>query len=333
MDCKLEENARRAESLGVQGQDGSQEDRDEDGLSEIFQLLQMDVEYEHQEEEACPANSAAWGSKNVQRKQRHWERIVSSKKSKRKQEKERRKVKRAEHPGTCPQHSKRFLKALTKEKLLEAKHSGPRLCVDLSMTHHMSKKELSRLAAQIRRLYGSNKKASRPFWISLTGFSTDSPLYEECLRMNDGFSAYLLDVTEEDCFSLFPLESLVYLTPDSERDLEDIDQNTVYIIGGLVDESIQKKVTFQKAREHSVKTARLPIQEHMVRRQNEKNYHSEILAINQVFDILSTYFETHSWPEALKKGVSPGKGYILRDPVDDGQHKIPDVVGEAPKVS
>ncbi|XP_041523786.1 tRNA methyltransferase 10 homolog B isoform X2 [Microtus oregoni] len=255
MDCKLEESAQEAESPGVQGPDGSQEDGGEDGLSEIFRLLQMDVEHKHREEEARPANSTAWGS------------------------------------------------------------------------------ELSRLAAQIRRLYGSNKKASRPFWICLTGFSTDSPLYEECLRMNDGFSAYLLDVTEEDCFSLFPLESLVYLTPDSERALEDVDQNTVYVIGGLVDESIQKKVTFQKAREHSVKTARLPIQEYMVRRQNEKNYHSEILAINQVFDILSTYFETHSWPEALKKGVSPGKGYILRNPVDDGQRKIPDGVGEAPKVS
>ncbi|KAK7825419.1 hypothetical protein U0070_012219 [Myodes glareolus] len=202
MDCQLEESAGRAESLGVRGRDGSQEEAGEDGLSEIFQLLQMDVEYEHQEEEACPANSAAWGS---------------------------------------------------------------------------------------------------------------------------------LDVTEEDCFSVFPLESLVYLTPDSERALEDVDENTVYIIGGLVDESIQKKVTFQKAQEHSVKTARLPIQEYMVRRQNEKNYHSEILAINQVFDILSTYFETHSWPEALKKGVSPGKGYILRDSVGDGQCKIPDVVGEAPK--
>lgn len=173
--------------------------------------------------------------------------------------------------------------------------------------------ELSRLAGQIRRLYGSNKKAHRPFWICLTGFSTDGPLYEECLRMNDGFSAYLLDVTEEDCFSLFPLETLVYLTPDSEHPLEDIDQSTVYIIGGLVDESIQKKVTFQKAREYSVKTARLPIQEYMIRRQNEKNYHSEILAINQVFDILSTYCETHNWPEALKKGVPAGKGYILRN--------------------
>ncbi|XP_036034913.1 tRNA methyltransferase 10 homolog B isoform X1 [Onychomys torridus] len=312
----MEKSTRRTEPLLWQGQDGFPEDGAEDGLSESFQLLQMDVECQHQEEEACPANNATWGSKNVQRKQRHWERIVSSKKSKRKEEKERRKVKRAEHPGTCPQHSKRFLKALTKERLLEAKHSGPRLCVDLSMTHHMSKKELSRLAGQIRRLYGSNKKASRPFWICLTGFSTDSPLYEECVRMNDGFSAYLLDVTEEDCFSLFPLETLVYLTPDSEHALEDIDPNTVYIIGGLVDESIQKKLTFQKARDYSVKTARLPIQEYMVRRQNEKNYHSEVLAINQVFDILSTYFETHSWPEALKKGVSPGKGYILRNAVE-----------------
>ncbi|XP_028626126.1 tRNA methyltransferase 10 homolog B [Grammomys surdaster] len=317
MDCKSEESAQGTVSQALQEPESLAEAGSEDGLSESFQLLQLDVECEHQEE-TSPANSAAWSSKNVQRKQRHWERIVSSKKSKRKQERERRKAKRADGPanGTCPQHSKRFLKALTKEKLLEAKHSGPRLCVDLSMTQHMSKKELSRLAGQIRRLYGSNKKASRPFWICLTGFSTDSPLYEECLRMNDGFSAYLLDVTEEDCFSLFPLETLVYLTPDSEHPLEDIDQSAVYVIGGLVDECIQKKVTFQKAREHSVRTARLPIQEYMIRRQNEKNYHSEILAINQVFDILSTYFETHNWPEALKKGVSPGKGYILRNSVE-----------------
>lgn len=244
---------------------------------------------------------------------------MAAKKSKRKQEKERRKANRGENPGICPQHSKRFLRALAKERLLEAKHSGPRLCIDLSMTHHMSKKELSRLAGQIRRVYGSNKKVDRPFWICLTGFTTDSALYEECLRMNDGFSNYLLDITEEDCFSVFPLETLVYLTPDSEHALEDIDPNKVYILGGLVDESIQKKVTFQKAQEHSVKTARLPIQEYMVKNQNEKNYHSEILAINQVFDILSTYSETQNWPEALKKGVSSRKGYVLQNPTES-QH-------------
>lgn len=104
-----------------------------------------------------------------------------------------------------------------------------------------------------------------PHWIH----NRQSP-YEECVRMNDGFSSYLLDIKEEDCFSLFPLETLVYLTPDSEHALEDVDLNKVYILGGLVDESIQKKVTFQKAWEYSVKTARLPIQEYMVRNQNGK---------------------------------------------------------------
>uniref|UniRef100_A0A2K5S2F2 tRNA (guanine(9)-N(1))-methyltransferase n=1 Tax=Cebus imitator TaxID=2715852 RepID=A0A2K5S2F2_CEBIM len=255
MDWKLEGSTQKAESPVQQGQDGILEETGEDGLPEGFHLLQIDAEGECQEGETLAAGGTAWCSKNVQRKQRHWEKIVAAKKSKRKQEKERRKANRAENPGIC-QHSKRFLRALTKEKLLEAKHSGPRLCIDLSMSHHMSKK---------------------------------------------------LDITEEDCFSLFPLETLVYLTPDSEHALEDVDLNKVYILGGLVDESIQKKVTFQKAREYCVKTARLPIQEYMVRNHNGKNYHSEILAINQ---------ETHNWPEALKKGVSSGKGYILRNSVE-----------------
>ncbi|XP_065763846.1 tRNA methyltransferase 10 homolog B isoform X1 [Muntiacus reevesi] len=316
MDWKWEGSAQKTESRAPQEHEIALDSPGEDGVSESFQLLQIDVGCERWEQEALPTGSATWCSKNVQRKQRHWEKIVAAKKSKRKQEKERRKANRVENPGIYPQHSKRFLRSLIKERLLEAKHSGPRLCIDLTMTNHMSKKELSRLAGQIRRLYGSNKKADRPFWICLTGFTTDSPLYEECLRMNDGFSSYLLDITEEDCFSLFPLETLVYLTPDSEHALENVDLDTVYILGGLVDESIQKKVTLHKAQEHSVKTARLPIQEYMVKCQNGKNYHSAILTINQVFDILSTYFETQNWPEALKKGVSSRKGYVLQNSVE-----------------
>ncbi|KAM6170415.1 tRNA methyltransferase 10 homolog B isoform 1-T1 [Rhynchocyon petersi] len=316
MDWKLEEGTWKTESRVPLGPEGILEATCEDIISESFQLLQIDVECESRERGTLATDGASWCSKNVQRKQKHWEKVVAAKKSKRKQEKERRKASRAEKPGTYPQHSKRFLRALTKERLLEAKNSGPKLCIDLSVTDHMSQKELSRLAGQIGRLYGSNKKADKPFWIYLTGLTTDSPLYEECLRKNDGFSSYALEITEEDCFSLFPLATLVYLTPDSEHALEDVDLNKVYILGGLVDESIQKKVTFQKAQEHSVQTARLPIQEYMVRSPNGKNYHSEILAINQVFEVLSTYFETRNWPEALKKGVSSGKGYVLQNSVE-----------------
>ncbi|XP_043402884.1 tRNA methyltransferase 10 homolog B isoform X3 [Chelonia mydas] len=262
--------------------------------------------------------------RNVLRKQRHWEKIVTAKKKKRKQEKERRKAKHAEDKGAAHQHSKRVLKEIAKERLLAAKEAAPWLCVDLSLTSHMTKKEISRLAAQIRRLYGSNKKAGKPFWICLTGFVAGSPISEECFRMNDGFSNYLMDTTPESYLDLFPLETIIYLTPDSENGwphvrsvsflaLQDIDPHRVYVLGGLVDESIQKKLTLQKAQEHSLQTARLPIAEYMVRNTNVKNYHSETLAINQVFDALSTYYETQSWPEALKAGVPPGKGYVLQD--------------------
>lgn len=58
-----------------------------------------------------------------------------------------------------------------------------------------SSKEISRLAAQIRRLYGSNKKAQKPFWLHLTGIVKNSPIYEACLRMNDGFANYLVSIS------------------------------------------------------------------------------------------------------------------------------------------
>ncbi|KAM4709278.1 tRNA methyltransferase 10 homolog B isoform 2-T2 [Discoglossus pictus] len=301
--------------------------KEENALSlEFLSFLQIDSDGDCSK--SLSQEMETWCSRNVLRKQRHWEKSVTAKKSKRRQEKERRKAKQSADTDTDisrsnqQQHSKRFLKALTKERLLRAKDSGPRLCIDLSMTDHMSKKELSRLAAQIRRLYGSNKKASKPFWLYLTGFVENSLLYDECVRMNDGFVNYLIHATENSFLDLFPLENIIYLTPDSDNALEDIDPCKVYVLGGLVDESIQKKVTYHKARENGLQTARLPIQEYMVKNVNVKNFHSEILAINQVFDVLSTFYGTRSWPEALKAGVSPGKGFVLSNNVTFTDHHV-----------
>ncbi|NXQ78635.1 TM10B methyltransferase, partial [Quiscalus mexicanus] len=84
-----------------------------------------------------------------------------------------------------------------------------------------------------------------------------------------------MDTTPESYLDLFPLEAIVYLTPDSENG------NKVYVLGGLVDESIHKQLTLRRAREQHLQTARLPIREYMVRAPNARNYHSETLAINQ----------------------------------------------------
>ncbi|XP_062486029.1 tRNA methyltransferase 10 homolog B isoform X1 [Pezoporus occidentalis] len=261
------------------------------------------------------AGGAARCSRNVMRKRRRWERVLAAKKSKRPQERERSRAQQARGAGAASRDCGKAPAAIAKERLLQAKTSGPRLCVDLGVADCMTEKETSRLASQIRRLYGANRRAEKPFWLCLTEFVVGSLIYEECFRMNDGFSNYLMDTTQESYLDLFPVDSIVYLTPDSENVLEDIDPNKVYILGGLVDESIHKKLTLQRAQEQSLQTARLPIREYMVKAVNTKNYHSETLAINQVFDILSTYYETRSWPAALKAGVSSGKGYVLPEAV------------------
>uniref|UniRef100_UPI0037E8D289 tRNA methyltransferase 10 homolog B n=1 Tax=Semicossyphus pulcher TaxID=241346 RepID=UPI0037E8D289 len=282
------------------------------GVSEGMDLLQIDVETDEVEER--PGREDAGCSKNVLRKQRNWERQLAAKKSKRKEEKQRRKLNREQESGANadhPQFTKRVMKAITKERLAEAQSTGLKLCVDLSMTDSMSDKEVSRLAGQLRRLYGSNKKATRPFHLFLTDLREDSRLYRECIRMNEGFLNYMMDITEESCLDLFPPEKVVYLTPDAEEALQTVDADKVYVLGGLVDESIQKKLSFSKATELSVHMVRLPIDEFMVKKNNTKNFHSKILAVNQVFDILLTFCNTGSWTEALQAWFPLGKGYVV----------------------
>ncbi|XP_037118842.1 tRNA methyltransferase 10 homolog B isoform X5 [Syngnathus acus] len=288
------------------------------GILEMMELLCIDVLEEEDVSDkvedvlrGTPEREQAPLSKNVLRKQRHWERKLAARKSKRKEEKLRRKLNRQTADVEHPQLTKRVMKAVTKERLAEARSSGVNVCVDLGMTHRMSDKETSRLAAQLRRLYGSNKRASKPFHLFLTSFRENSRLLAECVRMNAGFLNYILERTEQSCLDIFPPGRVVYLSPDAQEALERVDHDTVYVLGGLVDESIQKTLSLSRAAELGVRVARLPIDEHMQKIANHKNFHSKILAINQVFDILLAVCDTGSWTHALDKCFPAGKGFAV----------------------
>ncbi|XP_051924643.1 tRNA methyltransferase 10 homolog B isoform X6 [Hippocampus zosterae] len=283
------------------------------GVWEMMELLDIDVLEEERAEEPDDAPQAPL-SKNASRKQRHWERTLAARKSKRREEKRRRRLNRhseVEGDAARRQLTKRDAKAAIRERLAEARVSGLKVCVDLSMSHRMSDKETSRLAAQLRRLYGSNRRASKPFRLFLTGLREDSRLLAECVRMNDGFLDYALERTEQSCLDVFPAESVVYLSPDAQEALERVDGDTVYVLGGLVDESVQKALSLSRAEELGVRAARLPIDEHMRKTPNAKNFHSKILAVNQVFDILLAAYHTGSWTLALDKCFPRSKGYAV----------------------
>lgn len=50
--------------------------------------------------------------------------------------------------------------------------------------------EKSKLAQQLCRLYGVNKKADTPAHVYFAGFDKNGELYQECIRKIDGFEKY-----------------------------------------------------------------------------------------------------------------------------------------------
>ncbi|XP_039269830.2 tRNA-dihydrouridine(16/17) synthase [NAD(P)(+)]-like [Styela clava] len=265
-------------------------------------------------------------SRNQQRRLLRYQRKVETLKFKRKSERERRKEKRAVEKlndltlESCPSprtHStSKLAKSLINCRLKEAMQciDSLKVCVDLSWTNSMNNKEVSKLAGQIGRLYGSNRKASSPASLYFTGFSSDSHLYQECTRKHNGFENYKITVTENSFLSLFDKENLIYLSPDAEIELDAVDASHIYILGGLVDETVRKQLTNDRASEIRISCRRLPIHTYMHRSGHHHSY-STVLAINQVFDILLSYYCTKNWREALMKGMPPRKGFLINEDV------------------
>lgn len=195
-----------------------------------------------------------------------------------------------------------------------------KICVDCSFCSLMSEKEQSRLAQQIGRSYALNRAAQSPAHITLTNLEKETYFYKELCRVNDGFERYIMKKTDQSIEQLYmsDLNKLCYLSPDSKSILNELDLTKVYVIGGLVDETVTKKVTLGKSSEMKIESYRLPIEEHMKRRSNagddDRKYNfNKILAINQVVDILLSYHETHDWKKALSKGVPSRKGFFVED--------------------
>eukprot|EP00036_Acanthoecidae_sp_10tr_P013441 CAMPEP_0206286628 /NCGR_PEP_ID=MMETSP0106_2-20121207/698_1 /ASSEMBLY_ACC=CAM_ASM_000206 /TAXON_ID=81532 /ORGANISM="Acanthoeca-like sp., Strain 10tr" /LENGTH=697 /DNA_ID=CAMNT_0053717155 /DNA_START=146 /DNA_END=2240 /DNA_ORIENTATION=+ len=187
------------------------------------------------------------------------------------------------------------------------------VAVDLGLGDHQSEKELNKLANQIRRLYGTNMVSRSPAHVHFTGLKEGSRIARVLGRYCDGFESYVATRTPLRHTEFFPRERLVYLTPDSPNPLIELDPSKVYVLGGLVDEHIIKNLTLDAAAEHDIATARLPIAEFATHHEGSRK--SQVLACNQVFEVLVTYWVTKSWPDALKPVLPVRKGYFVDAPM------------------
>jgi tRNA (guanine9-N1)-methyltransferase len=192
--------------------------------------------------------------------------------------------------------------------------------IDCSFGDKMSSKEQSRLAQQIGRCYATNKALDKPVHLTLCNLSEQSPFFAELTRVNSGFENYIVKRTGERVEELNAdrLADLVYLSPDASEYLEEVNASRVYVIGGLVDETVNKKVTLGKCADLKIKTYALPIEKYLKRRPGNDSTtslysYNKILAINQVFDVLAGVFDKKQgdWPRVLDANVPKRKGFCL----------------------
>lgn len=208
--------------------------------------------------------------------------------------------------------TKRELKCqiLAKLEAVQKSDSVPKICIDMGLANLMNSKEIDRLAGQIRRVYGSNRQAARPLHLTFANLETAGAIYKACQNKNDGFAHYRVNMTNSSHLEIFPPEKIIYLTPDSDSVLMSLEDDRVYVLGGLVDESPNKNHTLRLAEHQGLATARLPIDEYL--QQANMGSFNKILSINQIFDILLTFYETKDWAVALLAGIPKRKGFIAR---------------------
>ena len=254
-------------------------------------------------------------SKNQIKRQFKWERAMEVKRRRKEQEKnikveqrlsegrniiaEQKEMEQNRKDGTG--WAKRNEKWQERFKNNSSKHE---IYLDCSFEEKMTYSEVNSLATQIRYCYAINKKAKHPVQLSCSSLSGETLNH---LQNISGFSRWYHKAffhTDQDIIGSYNNKSkLVYLTSDSENILTKLEDNKIYIIGGIVDRGKLKDVSLRRAEKNGIQTAKLPINEYL------SLVSTKVLTCNHVFDILLKLKEKEgNWKDAIL-AVLPKKKY------------------------
>jgi tRNA (guanine9-N1)-methyltransferase len=260
-------------------------------------------------------------SKNQLKRQRRWEQVMEVKRRKKQQEKdvkiatakaqgrdmeaERKDMeeRQAQGHGRARRNEhwqQRFLKEAT----------GYQICLDCSFENSLTAKEINSLASQIRYCYASNKNSRYPSTVTVTSLGGSTLEHLEKVSGFDQWTHRAFHGTEKSVGDAFPDKSkLIYLTSDSENVLDTVEDDKIYIIGGIVDRNRLKRAAIGHAESLGIQTAKLPITDYL------SMVATKILTCNHVFEILLKYKEHKDWKKAFLE-VLPNR--------KDAQEKSPE---------
>ena len=96
----------------------------------------------------------------------------------------------------------------------------------------------------------------------------------------------------------------VYLTSESPETLRSLKPHGTYVIGGLVDRNRHKGICFKRAMDHGIRTAKLPIAEHL---DMSSRF---VLTTNHVNEIMLAWLASGDWGAALERVMPKRKGAV-----------------------
>ena len=195
-----------------------------------------------------------------------------------------------------------------KEEFKEKCKNGMRVIIDCDFEHLMDERCIKSMVRQIVDLYSINKYSTNPFSVILYGVGKQ---IKEGLEKSDyknwigieiyfkedypNFDKFIEDILYKD--DKRPMKdikyNIYYLSADSENNIENIDKNSTYIIGGIVDRNKYKGLSLNKAKELGINHGKFPIGEYL------KLQSSQVLTTNHTFHILNEFSIRHDWKEAF----------------------------------
>ncbi|XP_017093110.2 tRNA methyltransferase 10 homolog A [Drosophila bipectinata] len=270
----------------------------------------------------CPGTTPGTPlSKNQLKKQRKLAAYVELRKLRREKERERNKQKRrdAKEQG-LPIRTGPSRKELKRKQAVTGADGNPALkvAIDLDYDELMQERDIAKCVKQCLRIYTINRRSSHPGELHFAGIRENGNIHKWFMK-NDGWEnwnvKYHFDKTHKD---LFDREHMVYLTCESEQVLDKLQPGCTYIIGGLVDHNHFKGLCHQRATEAGLKTARLPLSEHVDMKTRS------VLSTYHVFELLTKVAAGQDWTTAILDTIPVRKGAKAKDRTEDSEPKQPD---------
>ncbi|XP_034949336.1 tRNA methyltransferase 10 homolog A [Chelonus insularis] len=167
---------------------------------------------------------------------------------------------------------------------------GVTITIDMSFDDVMIDKDIAKLIKQILRCYSLNRRALAPVQFSLTNFNGRS---QREMEKHNGYQHWDVNFFSDSYKEIYKDKNIIYLTSESENFIEALNDDTVYVIGGLVDHNSHKGLCHKLAKESNIQHGRLPLDKFL------KMTARKVLTIDHVFEILLRITEKKTWQEAF----------------------------------